>query len=93
MKLPNDIASCHKLILAQQETILHLLKHAQRIEQLEARVKELEAQLKQNSDNSHRPPSSDGLRKKPALPRPKGKKRGGQAGHKGKTLEMVQNPD
>ena len=93
MKLPNDIASCHKLILAQQETILHLLKHAQRIEQLEARVKELEAQLKQNSDNSHRPPSSDGLRKKPALPRPKGKKRGGQAGHKGKALEMVQNPD
>ena len=58
-----------------------------------AKVAELEAQLNQNSRNSNRPPSSDGLRKKPALPRKKGKKRGGQQGHKGKTLEMVAHPD
>ena len=60
----NDIARAISSFFAQQETIWQtLLKHAQRIEQLEARVKELEAQLKQNSDNSHLPPSSDGLRK------------------------------
>lgn len=54
---------------------------------------ELLARLNQNSSNSHKPPSSDGLKKKPALPQSKGKKTGGQFGHKGKTLEMVPNPD
>lgn len=54
-----------------------------------ARIAELEAQLKANSRTSSRPPSSDGLKKAPAFPRKKGGKKGGQSGHKGKTLEMV----
>ncbi len=54
---------------------------------------ELLARLNQNSGNSHKPPSSDGLKKKPAIPQSKGKKTGGQFGHQGKTLEMVPNPD
>ena len=53
-----------------------------RIEQLEARVAELESRLGQDSSNSHRPPSSDPPRGKPAPPKtPSGRKRGGQPGH------------
>jgi len=57
---------------------------------------ELRRRLEMNSQNSHKPPSSDGYRKKriqPALP--KGKKRapGGQVGHKGKTLRQVEKAD
>lgn len=46
------------------------------------RIAELEARLKQNSSNSHRPPSTDGPDVKPAPPRtPSGRKRGAQPGH------------
>lgn len=73
-----------------------LLEQVAKVELHEARIKELEEKLKQNSSNSHRPPSSDGLKKppvKPAFPRKSGKRQGGQPGHKGKTLKMVSNPD
>jgi transposase len=69
---------------------------AQLIEELRVRIGELERRLGLNSSNSGKPPSSDGLRKKPAPQslRPKGKKpSGGQVGHKGTTLEQVQHPD
>ena len=62
---------------------------------MQARIEELEAQLNQNSQNSHRPPSADGFHKpqpKPAFPKPK-KPRGGQAGHRGQTLRRVAQPD
>jgi len=65
-------------------------------EQLLTRLKELEDRLNKNSQNSNKPPSSDGLSKpkiQPAFPRKKGKKAGGQPGHKGKTLELCQTPD
>jgi transposase len=55
-------------------------------------VEDLEFRLNQNSQNSHRPPSSDGLKKQPALPKQK-QKSGGQAGHKGNTLKMVEQAD
>ena len=62
---------------------------------LEARVKELEAQLAKNSRNSSKPPGSDGLKKpKPKSQREKsGKKPVGQEGRQGKTLEQVANPN
>jgi transposase len=55
-----------------------------RIAQLEQRVRDLEAQLRQNSSNSSRPPSSD----PPQAPQrpgkePTGRKPGGQPGHPG----------
>lgn len=41
-----------------------LEKQVERIPMLEARIAQLEARLAQNSRNSSRPPSSDGLKKK-----------------------------
>ena len=56
--------------------------YEQRIAQLEAEVRELTARLNQNSQNSSKPPSSDGPHVKRKPPRPtSGRKRGGQPGH------------
>jgi len=61
---------------------------------LTARVKELEDRLGKDSHNSSKPPSSDGLAKKPVSLRPKStRKPGGQPGHRGKRLEFSQRPD
>jgi transposase len=64
---------------------------------LQARVAELERQVSLNSGNSGKPPSSDGLKKKPvrvgSLRERSGKKPGGQTGHPGKTLSPVETPD
>ncbi len=45
------------------------------LEQALLRIAELESQLNQNSRNSSKPPSSDLYKKKPGLPRKKGKRR------------------
>lgn len=74
------------------ETIIQ--KQQVQIEQLQARVHELETRLAKNSSNSSKPPSSDGLKRKPKSQREKsGKKPGAQEGHAGKYLAQVQNPD
>lgn len=91
MDLPNDIESCHRIILKlvsvlegiqpQLEGYIHQIEEQRKqIDQLEFRVKELEAQINQNSRNSSRAPSSDMYRKKPAFPRAKGGKVGGKKG-------------
>ncbi|MCB9272500.1 MAG: IS66 family transposase zinc-finger binding domain-containing protein [Lewinellaceae bacterium] len=66
---------------------------AARIQSLEAENEQLRARLKANSQNSHLPPSSDGPRKQPAIPRKRGGPKGGKKGHKGDTLKMVANPE
>ncbi len=74
------------------------------IESLESQIKELterlvalESRLTQNSRNSSRPPSTDFFVKdKPtpkSLRKTSGKKPGGQEGHPGTTLDMVDHPE
>ena len=57
-----------------------------------AKIQKLEEQLRKNSQNSSKPPSSDGYKKpKPVSNREKtGRKPGAQAGHKGNGMKMVQ---
>ena len=62
------------------------------IEQLQQRVQGLEAQLNQDSHNSHWPSSRDKGRTK-SLRERSGKKPGGQPGHGGQTLKMVSEPE
>ena len=56
--------------------------YEQRIAKLEAEVREFTARLNQNSQNSSKPPSSDGPHVKRKPPKPlSGRKPGGQPGH------------
>jgi transposase len=66
------------------------------VEQLRAENAELRRQLGQNSRNSSKPPSSDSPFAKAApksLRRKSGRKPGGQPGHRGATLALVDKPD
>lgn len=58
-------------------------------------IKQLQDQLAQNSQNSHKPPSSDQYSRPPkkrSLRKNSGKKSGGQTGHIGHSLRQVANP-
>ena len=81
---------------AGEETVVRvLLEMDARIHALEERVRVLEDQLARNSRNSSKPPSTDGFKKpSPKSLRKKGqRKSGGQPGHTGHTLKMVEKPD
>ena len=80
-----------KAVCGQQE---------QRIEELEGllmqallRIEELERRLSKDSHNSHKPPSSDGLKHKVKPRSKKQRSSGGQPGHQGYTLQPVEQPD
>ena len=88
-------------IAALEAELLQLRKEVARLEEEKARLEtenaELRRRLAKDSHNSHKPPSSDGYRKKTrrtsAMPKGPKRKRGGQAGHKGRTLRQVNQPD
>jgi transposase len=87
------LASLEAEVARLQAEVAHLGAENAR---LQAENAELRRRLGLNSQNSHRPPSSDGYRKKrvqPALPKGERRVSGGQPGHKGKTLRQVEKPD
>src|SRR5215469_3084306 len=79
-------------IKKQEQTIRGL---CQTIDELNQIIKELNEKLGQNSRNSSKPPSSDGLAKPSpkSLRKPSGKKVGGQKGHPGTYLATTAEPD
>ena len=89
-----SVAEKDALILAQFEQLKQVARLTAMVQALNARIRELEGQLRKDSHNSSKPPSSDGLAKKPkSLRQSSGRKPGGQMGHKGTTLKRVATPD
>jgi transposase len=87
-----DKACLLELMVAMQATIEELQKT---VAEQAAELQRLRDQVAKHSGNSGKPPSSDGLGK----PRPQslrgksGKSKGGQVGHLGHSLTMVEQPD
>ncbi len=88
------IALINRLYAEQQEIID---QQAARIRDLEEQVKSLNEKLNKNSRNSSKPPSTDNFAHEKPNPKSRriksGKKAGGQEGHVGTTLTLVDNPD
>jgi len=88
--------------LDKEELITIILSLQQQVQELQRTVAEqadeiqkLRDELAKNSRNSGKPPSSDGLKKPRTrnLRRKNGRRSGGQEGHPGHTLKMVEKPD
>jgi transposase len=97
MVLPQEIQDLIKTLPPESQAVVQAIAliYESKFQQMEARIKELEDQLAKNSKNSSKPPSSDGY-KKPSpksLRKKTNRKVGGQKGHKGHNLKMVQTPD
>lgn len=80
---------------SEYEFLINTIKVLQQeVLMLRDRVKELEGMLSKTSNNSHKPPSSDGYKKGIKNSREKSdKKQGAQLGHEGKTLEPTDKID
>ena len=63
------------------------------IKELQDTIKELQRQLNQNSQNSSKPPSSDGFTKPQSQRTKTGRKPGGQKGHPGSHMSIPHAPD
>jgi transposase len=94
MTSPTDLEP-NQLEQMDQESLLAIITALQKqLAEQAVLIQELRDQLARNSRNSGQPPSSDGL-KKPrtrSLRRKTGRRSGGQEGHKGHTLRMVEHP-
>jgi transposase len=82
--------------LDKASLIALILEMGQQMGKMAEEIQSLKDQVAKHSGNSGKPPSSDGLQKKPVPKslRPKGQRKiGGQAGHAGHTLAMSDHPD
>lgn len=79
----------------QQGVEAVILLFEQTFLELSERLQQVEDRLSKNSSNSGKPPSTDGYEKPAPKSRRKrsGKKSGGQKGHAGHTLKMIEKPD
>ena len=77
--LPQSLADCHALILAQAELLATL----------QAQVQVLQERVSLDSRNSSKPPSSDGPGGNRAQRRTSQRKRGAQPGHKGHSRSLL----
>jgi len=93
MKREEILALC----ASNPEVIAYIVSLESQVKELTERLTALESRLNQNSRNSSKPPSTDFfVKEKPnpkSLRKKSGKKPGGQEGHPGTTLDMVDNPD
>ncbi|WP_166155401.1 DUF6444 domain-containing protein [Neochlamydia sp. AcF84] len=88
--LPQEVQAYIQLLEKRVVVLMH------QVEELVAKVGELEVRLTKDRSNNHKPLISDGLGKKPKTSSLRGKpdrKPGGQPGHIGRTLEQVLNPN
>ncbi len=91
-QLPSD-AEIRAAYREGEEAVIALFRRTAGV--LAARIQALEDRVSKNSQNSGKPPSSDGLHK----PAPKsqrqrhGRKSGGQPGHEGHRLKAVAHPE
>jgi uncharacterized coiled-coil protein SlyX len=96
---PYDVLAALVVSLRQElsDALAALAETRAELERARERIAELEARLAQNSQNSSKPPSSEGLGKPPprkrSLRKKSGRKPGGQDGHEGKTLIQAARPD
>jgi transposase len=90
--LPDDYKILKDTLKLALKAIVFLINENQ---QLKNEIQHLKGQLAKDSHNSSKPPSTDGFKKtiKPSIPKSEGRKPGGQLGHQGKTLKLVENPD
>lgn len=93
-------AAVKALVLSLADRVEELqvqgLEQQEMVATLSARVKQLEDRLVKDSHNSSYPPSSDSFHKTKhtrSVRMKSGKKPGGQPGHTGQTLRMVDKPD
>ena len=100
MEQPAKIEELHTLLhtLIERLSVLEAenVSLRQENEKLRQENSDLRVRLSMDSGNSHKPPSSDGYKKKSIksmLPKAEGKQQGGQKGHTGKSLKMVAIPD
>ena len=85
------ISNLFEIIKTQSEEIAYLKEENILLKE---KIKDLENKLSLNSKNSSKPPSSDGFKKNTNNSRKvSNKKPGGQLGHKGSNLKMLEVPD
>ena len=93
-----ELVKALEVLRAENQALRNDLATAlEHLEEANAHIKQLEGQAAKDSHNSSKPPSTNGfkepVRKTQSLREKSGKKSGGQPGHPGRTLMMVEQPD